>query len=98
MPVFSRRKRILSIRLSETEYQVLKEICVREEARSLSDLARTAVQTLIASRTRPRGEGLETALQSLVLRLDAIERTLREALWNTRPDKGRATGQEGKPG
>lgn len=43
MPVFRPRTRLVNFRLSEDEYQALKEICARSGARSVSDYARAAV-------------------------------------------------------
>lgn len=47
MSVMKRKTRMLSIRLSEDEYERLKELCVAEGARSISDLTRSAVQRLL---------------------------------------------------
>jgi len=45
--VMKRKTRMLSIRLSEDEYERLKELCVAEGARSISDLTRSAVQRML---------------------------------------------------
>ena len=47
MSVMKRKTRMLSIRLSEDEYERLKELCVAEGARSISDLTRSAVQRML---------------------------------------------------
>lgn len=43
MPVFRPRTRLVNFRLSEDEYQLLKDTCARSGARSVSDYARAAV-------------------------------------------------------
>ena len=45
MPVYRPRTRLVNFRLSEDEYQVLRETCFRSGARSVSDYARSAVLT-----------------------------------------------------
>lgn len=43
MPVYRPRTRLVNFRLSEDEYQSLKETCAQSGARSVSDYARSAV-------------------------------------------------------
>ena len=50
MAVLKRRSKIVSVRLSEQEYQELLSCCLNRGTRSLSDLAREAMQGLLASR------------------------------------------------
>jgi hypothetical protein len=45
LPVYRPRTRLVNFRLSEEEFQVLKETCARSGARSVSDYARSAVLT-----------------------------------------------------
>ena len=45
---------MVSFRLSEEEYEGLKHICLTVGARSLSDIARDAVQRLLSNGTEPR--------------------------------------------
>lgn len=47
MTVFKPRSRMVSVRLSEEEYVSLQQLCVVTGARSLSDLTRNAMQTLL---------------------------------------------------
>ena len=58
MAVLKRRSRIVSIRLSEQEYQRLRSCCLNRGARSISDLARDAMQRLLA-RSEADGNGGE---------------------------------------
>ena len=43
MPVLKRRNRVVNFRLSESEYGKLKDFCVTQEARCISDVARSAL-------------------------------------------------------
>lgn len=47
MTEIRRRSRMISVRLSEEEYSALRHLCVLTGARSVSDLARDAMQTVI---------------------------------------------------
>ena len=47
MPVLIPRIRTLGVRLSEDEYSSLEKFCVENGARSISDLARTAICSLL---------------------------------------------------
>lgn len=49
MSVVNRKNRMISFRLSDEEYEHLVNLCQTQGARSLSDLARAAMQSLIAS-------------------------------------------------
>lgn len=52
MSVLRPRSRIISIRLSEDEYSGLKRLCSDSGARSVSDLARAGMRTLINGSSR----------------------------------------------
>lgn len=43
---------MVSVRLSENEYQALVELCASSGARSISDLTRSAMQALLCGTTR----------------------------------------------
>ena len=60
MPVLFRRHRIIGVRLSEEEYAALEKYCVESRARSISDLARSAIASLVSR------AGRESALASAV--------------------------------
>lgn len=87
MSVFVPRNRIVSIRLSDQEFQSLHDLCLREGARSLSDIARSAVQAFLEMRTRRREETLDATVQALGLRIDALEQSLRELIRVIRQNK-----------
>jgi hypothetical protein len=46
----NRRSRMVSFRLSPEEYEKLQNVCAAEGVRSLSELARTALQRMIVPR------------------------------------------------
>ena len=47
MPVFKRRNRVVNFRMSEEEYKNLEQFCISRGARSISEIARSAVCELI---------------------------------------------------
>jgi hypothetical protein len=71
MSVLKRRSRMISFRVSEDEYVGLKNLCVNEGARSVSDMARDAVQRLIAKRSP--NHPLETVVQVLQGKIEALD-------------------------
>jgi len=63
---------MISFRVSEDEYAGLKTLCVNRGARSVSDMARDAVNRLIATPAWPNNQ-LETAVQVLQGRIEALD-------------------------
>jgi hypothetical protein len=63
---------MVSFRLSEEEYDGLKHICMTVGARSLSDIARDAVQRLLSNGTEPKVDN-DTQLRLLYERMDALD-------------------------
>lgn len=69
---------MLSIRLSEDEYERLKELCVAEGARSISDLTRAAVQRLLDPATGTMQNGhLVERMQELDGMMRVLNREVR---------------------
>lgn len=56
MPVQKPRSRIISIRLSDEEYNDLRRLCMASGARSVSDLARYAMRKIL--RGNPKNDGI----------------------------------------
>ena len=54
MPVLKPRERLVYFRVSEDEFRQFVSVCEQGGARSVSDLARSAVQRLIADGNRQR--------------------------------------------
>jgi hypothetical protein len=76
MNVLKRRSRMVSFRLSEEEYESLRDICLTAGARSLSDIARDAVHRLIGNGGEQKKD-FETQLRLLNERMDAIDQEVR---------------------
>jgi hypothetical protein len=72
MNALKRRSRMVSFRLSEEEYEGLKHICMTVGARSLSDIARDAVQRLLGNGTESKN-GEDAKLRLLYERMDALD-------------------------
>ena len=79
MAVVKPRRRLVYFRVSEDEFQQFVRACEQHGARSLSDMARTAVRRLIADSNGTRDEqGMPSqmdTLEKLMLRVkDQLER------------------------
>ncbi len=70
MVVLKRRTRLVAFRMSEEDYHRLYGLCVSLGARSVSDLARTAVNRLIGSE---QGGG-----DPLLAQIEVLSRTVRQ--------------------
>jgi hypothetical protein len=74
MAIYSPRTRLVNFRLSEDEYQTLKEAAIRQGARSISDFARGAI---LNSVTHPRSEnGQQLDLTGLDRKVSEIQGTV----------------------
>ncbi|WP_155121587.1 plasmid mobilization protein [Bryobacter aggregatus] len=67
MPVYRPRTRLVNFRLSEDEYERLKDTCFRSGARSVSDYARAAV---LAGAVEPSHENRWQELEISVRKLE----------------------------
>jgi len=66
MAVLKPRERLVYFRITEDEFHQFAGVCEQAGARSISDLARNAVQRLIAEGNREREDnGLAPKMQSL---------------------------------
>ena len=83
MAVLKPRERLVYFRISEDEFRQFVSVCEQEGARSVSDLARCAVQRLIADGDRQRnGEELAEKmhrLEDLIMSVSEQLRLLTEA-------------------
>jgi Arc/MetJ-type ribon-helix-helix transcriptional regulator len=82
MTVLKVRKRMISVRLSDDEYSALKALCLIRGARSVSDLTRDAVRSLLNRKEREdllserleefrlQMKGLDQKIEQLALRID----------------------------
>ena len=77
MAVLKPRERLVYFRISEDEFRQFVSVCEQEGARSVSDLARTAIQRLIADGNRHRnGEELAEKM----VRLEQLIMSMTEEL------------------
>ena len=77
MSLTIRKSKMISFRLSPEDYQTLKDTCEQQGIRSISDLARTAMQKLIASGWQPiplsdEVRELRNRVRMLSLQLDQL--------------------------
>lgn len=84
MNVLKRRSRMVSFRLSEEEYESLREICLTAGARSLSDIARDAVHRLIGNGGEQKKD-IESQLRLLNERIDVIDQEVRRLAGRLEP-------------
>ena len=71
MSVLKRRCRMVSFRLSDEEYEGLKSICMTVGARSLSDVARDAVQRMLGHGAASKRD-LSAEVESLTAKMDML--------------------------
>ncbi len=77
MAVLKPRERLVYFRVSEDEFRQFVSVCEQAGARSVSDLARNAVQRLIAEGQRQRdGNQLEEKMQVLERLITAVTEQL----------------------
>jgi hypothetical protein len=99
--VLKPRERLVYFRVSEDEFHQFVSVCEREGARSVSDLARNAVQRLIAECQRNREDQELTpkveTLEKLVAELRVQVQTLAALLRGQDGWKPAGAGAEGQP-
>ncbi len=77
MAVLKPRERLVYFRVSEDEFRQFVSVCEQAGARSVSDLARSAVQRLIAEgQQRREGQKLEEKMQVLERLIIAVTQQL----------------------
>jgi uncharacterized protein (DUF1778 family) len=81
MAVVDPRMKVVMFRLTEQEYDQIREACHKSGARSLSDFARTAVLSDARSIIAPTGtDKPEVLVDDLRRRMDELETRLREMM------------------
>lgn len=68
--------RVVSVRFTQDEYDAITRACEAEEARSLSEFARTAMKEQLASREARAGL-MEDGVDALASRLEKVYQELR---------------------
>src|SRR5262249_21642193 len=80
MQVFKRRTRMVNFRLSDDEYQDLREMCLAHGSRSISDFARLAVcQGVNSGNSWSNGSAgkIESSVQELRTRFEELDREVK---------------------
>jgi hypothetical protein len=86
--VLKPRERLVYFRVSEDEFRQFVSVCEQAGARSVSDLARNAVQRLIAEGQRQRdGQELEEKMQVLERLIAAVTEQLQLLSCQTRTER-----------
>jgi hypothetical protein len=76
MAIYSPRTRLVNFRLSEDEYQTLKEAAIRQGARSISDFARGAILNSVANPKMENGNHHTLDLAGLDRKVSEIQGTV----------------------
>ncbi len=98
--MFKTRTRMVSFRLSEDEYERLKDLSLMECARSVSEFARAALCKLpngngdSATTAAPRMERLEGAVRQLKLEMRQLRQLVEMTMDPSAGDKETASLQE----
>lgn len=83
------RSRMISVRLSEDEYDSLRLLCTATGARSVSDLTRGAMQSLLDSPSK--GNVLSSYMDGLRTQISTLDRKieeLSERITQSKPEAG----------
>ncbi len=75
MTVFKRRTRMVNFRLSEDEYRDLRNVCIANGSRSVSDFARDAVCQMIAG--NGSSSHAELSVHDLHARFEDLDREVK---------------------
>ena len=88
MAVLKPRERLVYFRVSEDEFRQFVSVCEQAGARSVSDLARNAVQRLIAEGQRQRdGNEMEEKMQVLERLIAAVTEQLQLLSSQSKPSE-----------
>lgn len=74
MRTLTKRSHMLSVRLSEAEYQGLRQLCAVNGARSVSDLLRNGVGVLLGESSRQ--SSLRNYMDDFKARIDGLDRKM----------------------
>lgn len=98
MAVLKPRERLVYFRVSEDEFRQFVSVCEQAGARSVSDLARNAVQRLIADGQRQRdGQVLEEKILVLERLIAAVTEQLQLLSSQTRDTSRVSLAENAKP-
>ena len=77
MAVLKPRTRIVTFRLAEEEFERIKNLCVAEGARSMSDYARTSLCNSIAARGAHEDGGLDARVGRLDRKVEELDQAVK---------------------
>jgi len=97
MPVLKRRSRIVSFRLSQEEYDALKDTCIAQGARSISDFARSAACRLARNGNGSPDEALEATIRMLEGRVELLDREVKRLAHLLEPAQPGAIKRNSQP-
>jgi hypothetical protein len=90
MAVIKPRNRLVNFRVSEEEFQTLREACLSGGARSISDFARSAVLSTFGSANEVEGL-LKIRLSTIDQKMDELDSSLRTLLNRLNPSTSQST-------
>ena len=96
MPVLKRRSRIVSFRLSQEEYDALKDTCIAQGARSISDFARSAACHLARNGNGSPDEALQAAVRTLQARVEELDREVKRLAHALEPSQPATPSKKSK--
>jgi Arc/MetJ-type ribon-helix-helix transcriptional regulator len=92
MTVLKLRTRMISVRLSEDEYSALKALCLIRGARSVSDLTRDAVRSLL--NRKEREDLLSERLEEFRLQMKDLDQKIEQLRLRMDPSRIEFNGQD----
>jgi len=90
MTVLKPRSRMISVRLSADEYESLRLLCTATGARSVSDMTRGAMQSLLDNSSR--GTALSGYMEEFRAQISTLDRKIEELSERIAPSKTEAGG------
>lgn len=76
MNVLKRRSRLVAFRISDEEFQAFTKMCTSQGVRSMSDLARAAVQFMVANESTGPERAVAERLRVLEETVDVLSENL----------------------
>lgn len=73
MAVLKRKSRMISLRLSDEEYEALRSLYRLHGSRSVSEFARNAMQKVIGENVTPASSTLETRILDLDIKMTSLD-------------------------
>ena len=74
MPRLTRRDKVISIRLSNEEYDQLQNLCVARGGYSISELARNGMRLLLSQEIQTQPAAIETRVSLMQDRVTMLDR------------------------